>query len=101
MSESTSGDLIYCDPPYVPLSATADFVSYSGEGFTHQHHYDLVAVAKMAVNRGATVLISNHDTEFTRTIYRDAEIHPVEVKRSISCKGNKRTAAKEIIAVFK
>jgi DNA adenine methylase len=100
MMEAGDGDLIYCDPVYVPLNATANFVSYSREGFTHQHHHDLVAVAKLAVGRGATVIISNHDTEFTREIYRDAEIHPIEVKRSISCKGNNRTAAKEIIAVF-
>lgn len=101
MADAGAGDLVYCDPPYVPLTATASFVSYSSEGFTHQHHYDLVAVAKLAVGRGATVVISNHDTEFTREIYRDAVIHPVEVNRSISCKGTGRTAAKEIIAIFK
>ena len=29
--ETIKGDVIYCDPPYVPLSVTSSFTSYSKE----------------------------------------------------------------------
>lgn len=102
MMEAGRGDLIYCDPPYVPLSDTSDFTKYSSGGFTLDHHKFLVERALVASrDQGATVVVSNHDTPFTRELYRDAEIHGVEVRRSISCKGDDRKAAKEIIAVYR
>lgn len=38
-------DLIYCDPPYVPLSQTASFTAYSQDGFSHQDQERLVKLA--------------------------------------------------------
>ncbi|MBG8974170.1 DNA adenine methylase [Neisseria meningitidis] len=36
------------------------------------------------------VLISNHDTEFTRDIYSSAILKTVEVQRNIAAKGSSR-----------
>lgn len=33
MNHAIQGDVIYCDPPYSPLSATANFTQYNGHGF--------------------------------------------------------------------
>lgn len=95
------GDVVYCDPPYMPLSETAKFTAYSGRSFGRAEQEQLVKMARAAAARGIPVLISNHDTEQTRALYAAArEIHSFDVWRSISCKGEKRLKVAELIAVF-
>jgi len=94
------GDVVYCDPPYVPLTATANFTSYAMGGFSLEDHEDLSRLANQAASRGATVILSNHDTPFTQKLYEGAAIQLVMVSRTISCDGQNRKKAKEIIAVF-
>jgi len=97
------GDVVYCDPPYVPLSPTASFTSYSKGGFGMVQQLCLARMATAAsYENGATVIISNHDTDITRDLYKDAdEIHTLDVQRNISCNGAKRGKAKELIAVYR
>jgi DNA adenine methylase len=95
-----AGDLVYCDPPYVPLTDTANFTAYTADGFSMKDHADLASCAREAALRGAVVFISNHDTPIVRNLYMGARIHEIEVQRNISCKGEKREKVKEIIAVF-
>lgn len=94
------GDLIYCDPPYVGLTKTADFTQYTGAGFCNQAQQELVACAKEARQQGVMVIISNHDTPFTREIYKEANIKNFLVSRSISCMGHKRQPSPELLAIF-
>ncbi|MBA2653407.1 MAG: Dam family site-specific DNA-(adenine-N6)-methyltransferase [Tatlockia sp.] len=100
-NEAKVGDLIYCDPPYVPLSTSANFVSYTNKKFMEKDQIDLVCLAEECSSRGIPVVISNHDTEFTRHHYRHSEIHSFPVKRSISCKGATRYPAQELVAIFR
>jgi len=102
LAETGLGDIVYCDPPYVPLSKTANFTSYSAGGFSQQDQADLRNLCLKAARRGAIVLISNHDTPFTRDLYHNAtEVIPILVSRTISCDGENRKKAKELIAVFR
>lgn len=94
------GDLIYCDPPYVPLSASANFSTYTNKKFTENDQIDLANLAIMSANKGATVIISNHDTAFTRHHYRHSKIVSFPVKRTISCNALKRTPVQELVAIF-
>lgn len=89
--------VIYCDPPYVPLSPTANFTSYCVDGFRHE---DQEMLAECARNASVPVVISNHDTDVSRQLYHDADITSFEIQRSISCVGETRTKAKELLAVF-
>ncbi len=100
MSEATPGDAVYCDPPYVPLSESANFTSYAKDNFGPPEQERLARAAIAASKRGATVVISNHDTAFTRALYRDAIISTFPVQRMISAKGDDRWAAGELLAVF-
>ena len=50
--ETIKGDVIYCDPPYVPLSATASFTSYSKDGFDLDDQSRLAKSAIAAQSRG-------------------------------------------------
>jgi DNA adenine methylase len=95
------GDVVYCDPPYAPLSATANFTAYAGTSFGLEDQGDLAARALKASKRGIPVIISNHDTEFTRALYSGAEIMRFDVRRSISCNGSKRGAAPELLAIYR
>ncbi|HHW40536.1 MAG TPA: Dam family site-specific DNA-(adenine-N6)-methyltransferase [Syntrophomonadaceae bacterium] len=101
MAMAEPGDVVYCDPPYVPLSCTANFTSYSSEGFGPEEQRDLAREAERLAARGIPVLLSNHDTEFTRTVYASAQIISFGVQRSISCDGRNRGRAAEVLALFK
>lgn len=96
-----SGDVVYCDPPYVPLSSTANFTSYAGNVFGPKDQEDLARLAKDAHQKGCTVILSNHDTPQVRALYADAYILQFAVQRFISCKGNNRNKAPELLVIYK
>lgn len=96
-----AGDVVYCDPPYIPLTPTSSFTSYAAGGFGLQEQERLAELAREAAEKGATVVISNHDTELARELYDGAEITSFGVQRFISSKGEQRGKAPELIAVFK
>ncbi len=94
--------VVYCDPPYVPLSKTASFTSYAKGGFDLDDQANLANLAEQAAfRRGTSVLISNHDTVWTRKIYAQAELDVLPVKRTISPKGNSRNKVNELMALYK
>ncbi|SCK18443.1 DNA adenine methylase [Variovorax sp. HW608] len=95
------GDVIYCDPPYLDSESGASFTAYTAEGFSLEDHQRLVVAAKRAASRRATVLISNHDTEETRDLYRGLELHPLKVERSISASNAGRGACGELLAILR
>lgn len=102
-ARASDGDVIYCDPPYVPLSKTASFTSYAGNGFGLDEQADLANVAEeVTTNKRVTVLLSNHDTIWTRKIYEHAsQIKPIKVARTISQKGKSRKKVGELLALYK
>lgn len=100
-SELKKGDVVYCDPPYVPLSKTASFTSYAGNTFCEQDQKDLARLSQVACGKGIPVILSNHSTYETRSLYIDAEIKLFNVQRFISCNGNNREKAPELLAIYK
>ncbi len=100
MRTARPGDVVYCDPPYQALSQTANFTSYCAGGFSMQDQADLANLAQELAGRGVPVLVSNHATEWTLTAYRAARIEQFGVQRFISCKGNNRGKAQEVLALF-
>lgn len=95
------GDVIYCDPPYIPLSKSASFSAYTSYQFAEADQIILADLARDAVARGATVLISNHDVPLARELYQEAEIISFPVSRMISCKHESRDPVRELLAIFK
>jgi DNA adenine methylase len=93
--------VIYCDPPYVPLSKTASFTSYAKGGFNLDDQANLANLAEQAAFENNTpVLISNHDTVWTRKIYSQASLEQIQVKRTISPKGGSRNKVDELMAMY-
>lgn len=95
-----AGDVIYCDPPYIPLSTTASFTSYSVNDFGIREQRQLAMHAEQAASDGIPVLISNHDTSLSRELYEHAAIQSFDVQRFISAKTSHRTRAPELLALF-
>lgn len=100
MNKAKFGDIVYCDPPYLPLSKTANFTQYHRQGFTEKQHLLLVKKAKQLAKRGIPVIISNHNTPFISEHYKQAEIKTFTVARSISRNIMNREKAPEILAIF-
>ncbi|MCH8493856.1 MAG: Dam family site-specific DNA-(adenine-N6)-methyltransferase [Idiomarina sp.] len=95
------GHVVYCDPPYLPLSPTANFTSYSGNGFGLDEQLLLAQKSiQAAKKRGIPVLISNHDTETARLFYEAAELTTLQVHRFISQNGANRKKVGELLAYF-
>ena len=90
--------VIYCDPPYIPTSKTANFTAY-GKPFTLDDHRDLVAALLTAYRQhGTRAVISNSDTPETQDIYSDFNLHAFSVRRSVSAKT--RDMAGEVIGTL-
>lgn len=100
MEEAREGDVVYCDPPYVPLSASANFTKYHTEAFGLSDQERLVDMARGLAAKGIPVIVSNHDTDFIQDLYRGSNIFSFDVQRNISCNGNTRFRAREVLAVF-
>ncbi len=100
LDHARSGDVIYCDPPYAPLSNTAKFTTYSPGGFGIDQHVLLANKARALARQGIIVVISNHNTNFIQETYRPAQMMVIEVPRFISCNPDKRHKVEEVIAIF-
>ena len=93
--------MIYCDPPYAPLQQETNFTGYAGNEFGLAQQRVLADLAKsIQKEKQISILISNHDTKFTREIYSGAKFKRVKVQRSISQNPEKRVKVKELIAIF-
>ena len=99
-SLAKKGDVIYCDPPYVPANPDQKSFNYCKNGFTLKDQSDLAALAVKYRRKGIPVIISNHDNNLTRQLYKEATIVSFPVKRNISCIGHKREPACELLAIF-
>ncbi len=96
------GDFVYCDPPYAAAAGhCAGFTAYAPGGFTVPDHRDLADAARAAARRGACVVISNHDSPFTRDLYRDATaLRALAVPRTISRNANRRRPVRELLITY-
>ncbi|MCH4170779.1 MAG: DNA adenine methylase [Lactobacillus sp.] len=90
-------DFVYFDPPYIPLTLTSDFTSYTANGFTLKDQERLRNLFFELAKSGTYVMLSNSDTQLTRELYADANIHEALASRSINSNGKKRGKIGELI----
>ena len=70
---AVAGDFLYFDPPYAPLTPTANFTSYTALRFDSGDHVRLQQVVIALARRGCRVLISNSTADEIAALYkRDA-----------------------------
>jgi DNA adenine methylase len=91
------GDVIYFDPPYVPLSKTSSFCSYADGAFTLRDQARLADVFRALDDRGCLLALSNNDTPEVRRLYEGYDISPIIAPRAISSKASTRGEVTELL----
>ncbi|MGD1835630.1 MAG: DNA adenine methylase [Nitrososphaeraceae archaeon] len=97
--EAKEDDFVYLDPPYKPTSITANFTSYTNNGFTDNDQKDLAKIFKDLANRKCKVLLSNSNTPYILDLYNEFSdnIKLVAVSRLINSKSSYRLGYKELL----
>lgn len=96
------GDVLYCDPPYLPLSATANFNRYASNRFGPADQKDVATLAAAAAARGIPALVSNHDVEAARELHRNAgRLLSLPIRRCIGRNISRRGMVGELLAVYR
>jgi len=95
--DAAPGDFVYFDPPYLPVSRTANFRSYQANGFTVEDTQRLAGMCTWLADRGAQFLLSNADTPETREVFGEFQIETVSARRAINRDATKRGAVNEIL----
>ena len=90
-------DFIYFDPPYVPISKSANFTSYTKDNFGKEDQLKLFDVFKELDHRGCKVMLSNSYSEFIAELYEEYQIKELKAKRAINSDASKRGAIKELL----
>lgn len=93
-----TSDFVYFDPPYVPISVSSSFTSYTKDGFGSLEQILLRDHALRLKEKGVRVMLSNAEHPFVRELYEDSfDIASILVGRAINCKGNKRGSVGEVV----
>lgn len=97
LSKAQSGDFVYLDPPYFPLTKTASFTAYQKDAFLEEEQKQLAMRFKELDKKGCLLMLSNSDTRFIRELYADFNIVTVKARRAINCIGAKRGKINEAV----
>ena len=98
LSDAKKGDFVYFDPPYQPVSNTANFTNYTNRDFTYEDLAKLVDVSEKLTNKGCKVLHSNSNSREVKALFsKDWQIIEVAANRSINSDSAKRTGQKELL----
>lgn len=95
------GDFVYFDPPYQPLSKTANFTGYTKDCFSLADQSRLRDLFIELDQRGCLLMLSNSYCPEILGLYKRyaATTHTVLAKRAISCMGAQRGAIKELVVL--
>ena len=105
LEEARAGDFAYFDPPYAPVSKTANFRGYTGRGFSDEDQRRLQQVLLELAKRGVNVLLSNSTARSVTTLYeqnaatRAAGLRTwrFPAKRAVNSNANRRGAVEELV----
>jgi len=99
LSRAKPGDLVYFDPPYYPISATARFSDYTANGFSSEDHIRLARAFASLAEMGVLVMESNSDTRFVRKHYRAWRLIKIRARRPINSRAEGRGAVSELVVL--
>lgn len=91
------GDFVYFDPPYVPVSKTANFTAYAKDGFGMKEQERLRDLLGDLRRRGVEAMLSNARTPYTEALYQGFDWKPVPMPRSINSQPHKRGEVEELV----
>ena len=99
LDDTKKGDLIYFDPPYQPVSDTANFTSYTHRDFTEDDLQRLVELANQLNSKGCNVLLSNSNSKIVKNYFSEKHwsVSEINANRAINSNSQKRTGHKEVL----
>ncbi|MFB5609879.1 MAG: DNA adenine methylase [Nitrosarchaeum sp.] len=99
LRDAKKGDLVYFDPPYQPVSTTANFTSYTNKDFTYEDLSRLAELCLKLDSRGCNVLLSNSNSKEVADFFseRPWKITKIAANRSINSNSKKRTGHFELL----
>jgi DNA adenine methylase len=92
-------DFLYFDPPYQPLSETANFTAYTKEGFAKEAQIQLSELFGELDRKGCKIMLSNSYNKLILELYQKFRIITVNAKRAINSIASKRGEIKEVLIV--
>ena len=92
-------DFIYFDPPYVPISDTSSFTSYTANGFDDDMQRRLKALCDYINKIGAYFMLSNSCAAMIQDLYKEYTIKTVTANRALNCKANGRGKVNEVLVI--
>jgi DNA adenine methylase len=93
------GDFFYFDPPYDPLSKTANFTSYTAGAFDDDDQRQLAQVFAALTEIGCRCMLSNSHTPFILDLYRAFRVEIVQAGRAINSKASRRGPVDEVLVL--
>jgi DNA adenine methylase len=99
VAKARGGDLVYFDPPYVPLNVTSNFTSYDKRGFGEPDHRRLAQTVHQLTTRGCLVMLSNSSAALVYELYQADAYHlvPIQARRNINSKASRRGPVTELL----
>ena len=97
LSRIPKGGFVYLDPPYDPVSDTANFTGYNKGGFDRNEQIRLKQCCDELTQRGIKFMLSNSATAFIQELYKDYNVSIVQAKRAINSNARKRGAIEEVL----
>lgn len=97
LTKVKKGDFVYFAPPYVPLSETSSFTSYTKDGFDIDMHFKLRNVCDELDTMGVKFMLSNSDTKLVNELYANYEIKKVFASRQINANADGRGKITEVL----
>lgn len=94
-----SGDFIFLDPPYLPISEYSDFKRYTKEQFYEEDHIELAKEVVRLHELGCNIILTNSNHPLVHELYGRFNIEVIQTKRYISCSGSKRKGEDVIVTV--
>jgi DNA adenine methylase len=96
-AQCSAGDLVYFDPPYLPVSKTANFKDYTAKTFGRMEQIELAIEFKRLSEIGCNVILSNSNSPLITDLYSHFNIFTVSTPRPISCNALKRSNHQELL----
>jgi DNA adenine methylase len=97
INRTKQGDFVYFDPPYFPTNNTANFTTYSKDGFDEEMQHELASICREIDLKGVKFMLSNSAVPFTLALYKNFNVSVVKAGRAINSQGSKRGKIEEIL----
>lgn len=95
--DARRNDFVYLDPPYFPISKYSDFTRYTKEKFSKSDQIRVRDTFRALNRRGCQVMLSNSDSPFIRSLYKEFPIRKFYSGRALNSKKDRRGKVTELL----